>query len=349
MVPYWLLFAIFAFGAVTHQQEAGQRVSAPLLWLAALLMAAMIGLRYEVGPDWIGYSYIFEGVGRQKLATVLSHGDPGFAALVWLVKQFGLEIWAVNLVCAAIFTVGLTVFARQQRSPWLAIAVAVPYLVIVIAMSATRQATAIGLIMLGLAAFADKSVFRFIFWIFFASLFHASALLMLPIVGLSYTRNRFQTVLLLCVAAAPAYYLLAANFELYIERYSNKFTQSEGAGYRVIMNALPAVIYLLLRNRFSHEAHQRSLWRNLSMLALICVPLLMFFPSSTALDRAALYIIPLQIYVFGNLPSVLATDKKDYLTIVLGIIGYLALIQLVYLNFSIHGKFYLPYQLYPLF
>ena len=312
-------------------------------------MAAMIGFRYEVGPDWIGYSYIFEGVGRQKLATVLSHGDPGFTALVWLIKWLGLEIWAVNLVCAVIFTVGLVVFARQQRSPWLAITVAVPYLVIVIAISATRQATAIGLIMLGLAAFANNFVFRFTFWIFIASLFHASALLMLPIVGLSYTKNRFQTVLLLCVAAIPAYYLLAANFEIYIERYSNKFTQSEGAGYRIVMNALPAVLFLLLRNRFSHEAHQRTLWRNFSVLALMCVPILLFFPSSTALDRVALYIIPLQIYVLGNLPAVLATDKKGYLTIVLGIVGYLALIQLVYLNFSVHGEFYLPYQVYPVF
>lgn len=349
MIPYWLLFLVFAIGAVAQRREAGSAVSTPLLGLAALMMVGMIGLRYEVGPDWIGYSYIFEGVGRQKLATIFARGDPGFTALIWLAKQLGLEIWAVNLVCAAIFTTGLVVFARQQSNPWLAITVAIPYLVIVIAMSATRQATAIGLILLGLAAFADKSVVRFVFWIFIAALFHASALLMLPIVGMSYTRNRFHAALLVCIAAVPAYYLLAANFELYIDRYSRQFVQSGGAVYRVFMNAVPAIIFLALRNKFTTERHERALWRNLAILALICIPLLVLFPSSTAIDRAALYIIPLQIYVLGNLPPVASTEKTGYLLMLLGLVAYLALILFVYLNFSVHGEYYVPYQLYPVF
>ena len=69
MLPYWLLFAVFAFGAVVHRRAAGSRISSPLLWLCALLMAGMIGLRYKVGPYWTGYLYMFEGVCRQKLET----------------------------------------------------------------------------------------------------------------------------------------------------------------------------------------------------------------------------------------------------------------------------------------
>jgi hypothetical protein len=349
MIPYWLLFLVFAIGAASHRKETGQAVSTPLFALCGLLMAAMIGLRFEVGPDWVGYSYIFEGVGRQRLATAFAHGDPGFTALILLAKHFDLQIWSVNLVCAAFFTIGLAVFAKQQSNPWLAVAVAVPYLVVVIAMSTTRQATAIGFILLSLAAFHDKSALRFVMWIFIAALFHASALLMLPIVGLSYTRNRFQSVVLLCIAAVPAYYLLAGNVEVYIHRYSNKFVESEGALYRVVMNAIPAVLFLFLKDRYTRERHEWTLWRNLSILALLCIPVLLLFPSSTALDRAALYIIPLQMYVLGNFPSVIAQDKEAYLTITLGLIGYLGLVLFVYLNFSAHGKYYVPYQVYPIF
>jgi len=347
MLPYWSLFAVFALGAVAHRRESGSAISTPLFWLAALLMVGLIGFRYEVGPDWTGYLYIFEGAGRQKFATAFENGDPGFFGLVWLAHKLDLEIWAVNLVCAAIFTTGLMAFAKRQRNPWLAVAVAVPYLVIVIAMSATRQATAIGFIMLGLAAFADKSLYRFMFWIFIAALFHASALLMLPIVGLSYTRNRFQSVLLLCLAAYPAYLLLAANFEIYINRYTEGGTESQGTVFRILMNAAPAIIYLMASKRFTLETHEQALWRNLAILAIICVPLLLVLSESTALDRIALYAIPLQIFVLGNLPAVLA-NEDDYRVILLAIIGYLAVILFVYLNFSIHGKYYVPYQLYPI-
>lgn len=347
MLPYWLLFAVFALGAAAHRRDSGSRISMPLFSLAALLMAGMIGLRHEVGPDWTGYLYMFEGVSRQKLETAFERGDPGFFGLMWLAHELDFEIWVVNLVCAAIFTAGLMAFAKRQRNPWLAVAVGVPYLVIVVAMSATRQATAIGLILLGLAAFADKSLYRFMFWIFVAALFHASALLMLPIVGLSYARNRFQSVLLLCLAAYPAYYLLAANFEIYIDRYTNESTESQGTIYRIIMNAFPAIIYLILSKKFTLEPHEQALWRNFSILAIICLPLLFMFPDSTALDRVALYVIPLQIFVLGNLPEIIST-KKDYMTILLCIVGYLAVILFVYLNFSTHGRYYIPYKLVPL-
>jgi len=347
MLPYWVLFGIFALGAIAHRRESGSLVSTPLFALAALLMMAMIGLRFEIGPDWQAYLIIFERLG-QKFLAALEYGDPGFYSLIWLVKALGLDFWALNLVCAAIFTLGLAAFAKRQQNPWLAIAVAVPYLVIVIAMSAMRQATAIGFILMGLAAFADKSLYRFLFWIFFASLFHASALIMLPIVGLSYTRNRFQSVLLLCVVALPAYYLLAANFEVYIERYTAKNMASEGTAYRIAMNALPAVIFLFLKHKFAAEPHQKTLWTNFALGAVACIFVAIAFPESTALDRVVLYVIPLQIYVFGNLPAALSTNQKDHLVLVLAIILYLAMILMVYLSFSLHRRFYIPYQLYPL-
>lgn len=41
-------------------------------------------------------------------------------------------------------------FARSQPDPWLAVLVAVPYLVIVVAMGYSRQAVAIGILLAGL-------------------------------------------------------------------------------------------------------------------------------------------------------------------------------------------------------
>ena len=72
--------------------------------------------------------------------------------LNWLAARTELGPYFVNTVCAALFAWGLVVFCRAQPRPWLALVVAVPYLVTVVAMGYTRQGTAIGLAMLALPA-----------------------------------------------------------------------------------------------------------------------------------------------------------------------------------------------------
>ena len=350
MFPYWLMFAFFATGALSQQARTyGPSTSRPLLVLAACVMALMIGLRFEVGPDWLSYVWMYQAAGRTDFASAIAHSDPGFFTLLWLISGFHVEIWLVNIACAAIFVTGLISFARQQPNPWLAATVAVPYLVIVIAMSGTRQATAIGFILLALAAFSQRRLFKFMFWVIFASLFHASALLMLIIVGLSYTRNRFQALVLLGISAFPAYLILSASFETYIRRYTDINLQSEGTIYRVLMNFIPALILLFNIDKFVTERHDRTLWRNISILSLLCLPILFVVPSSTALDRVTLYLIPIQLFALSRIPSVFSSNSRNYSLYCLAVIIYLAAIMFVYLNYSTHGRYYIPYQVYPLF
>lgn len=317
--------------------------------VAGLFMLAVVGLRYEVGPDWIPYLYIFQRISLGGLEAVVRFGDVGFSGLMWAVDRIGGSIWLVNLICAAVFTIGLVEFARRQVSPWLTVAVGIPYLVIVVAMSATRQATAIGFLMLALVAFYDNRLWRAGFWVFCASLFHASAILMAGIAAISYTRSRLQSMLLLLVMAIPAYYLLSSNLEVYISRYSQGGIQSSGAGLRVMMNFIPAVIYFLFSRHFPDSPHVRALWRNLAWLAVACVPLLFLFPSSTAVDRLALYAIPLQMYVFSRLPVAIDPKLSAYRTWAIAIVGYLALVQYVFLNYSSHREYWREYAFYPVF
>lgn len=348
MFPYWLLFTAFAVGSVQYRPQPGRRVSgSPLLWLAGVGMMIMIGFRYEVGADWYPYLYIYQRIGWVDWESAISRGDPGFYTLLWLAQQWGLEIWVVNLVCAAIFVAGLIKFSKRQANPWLAVAVTIPYLVLVVAMSGVRQATAIGFLFFALVAFSEKKFGRFLLFVVAAASFHASSILMMGIAALSYTRSRLQSILLLAVISVPAFYLLASTFEIYVDRYSNEDLQSEGTIYRVIMNLVPAVFYLIWSNRFHAEEHEARLWKNLSYLALICFPLLFLIPSSTALDRVALYVIPLQAYVLGQLPSLFREDQGHYNMILSGVIAYLGLAMAIFLIFSSHAAFWVPYQFYP--
>jgi len=81
-------------------------------------------------------------------------------ALNWLAAYTQTGIYGVNLVCAAIFMIGLISFSRRQPLPWLALAVSVPFFLIVISMGTTRQATALGFVFGGLVAFEKNQNWR---------------------------------------------------------------------------------------------------------------------------------------------------------------------------------------------
>ena len=85
------------------------------------------------------------------------------------------------------------------------------------------------------------------------------------------------------------------------------------------------------------------MWRNFSLAAWLFLLLLMVIPSSTAVDRLALYIIPLQLAVLSRLPRAFDSGLLRY-----AVMAYSALVLFVWLTFAKHADYWLPYQFYPL-
>ena len=179
--------------------------------------------------------------------------------LNWFAGRNDLGVWFVNTVCGGIFSYGLIAFARSQPRPWLALAVAVPYLIIVVAMGYTRQAAAIGFVMLGLVRLGKGSFVRFALCIALAATFHKTATLLLPLAALSATKSRLWTAVWSIAAFAVLYStFLEKNVDKLIQNYVEAEYQSEGAAIRVAMNALPAIVFLLNRSRFALDRQERE-------------------------------------------------------------------------------------------
>lgn len=347
MIPYWLLFGYFAFGAVLSNSSAtGRQASSPPILFGALVLMLMIGLRFDVGADWPTYEFLFQYAGRANLRRVLEIGDPGYQFVNWLVNQVGAGFWLVNLICAAIFAWGLQRFARAQNDPWLALAVAIPYLVTVIAMGYTRQAVAIGIILAGLASLQrGGSMPRFALYVLFAVLFHRTAVVVLPLVVFAADRNRFMNLVAGLAACVVLYdVFLSGAVEALVSNYIEAEYSSQGAAIRVAMNLLPAAIFLWSSRRFQYLPREHNVWRNFSLAAFVLLVLLLVLPSSTAVDRLALYVIPLQIAVLARMPR--AFDSNGVLRV--AILAYSAAVLFVWLNFAAHAEYWLPYRLYPL-
>ena len=278
MFPYWVLFGVSAVAAVQIGGKSRQlRRAGILLGLFSLIIFLMIGLRFEVGGDWINYLRIYDSFRHSDLGETLSRFDPAYSLLNWIALRLGFGIWFVNVACAAIFTWGLVRFAAQQLNPWLAIVVAIPYLVIVVAMGYTRQAVAIGFILSGLASMRrGGSITRFAFYGIAAALFHRTAIIVLPLVALAVTRNRWISVALIVALVAILFYLLVdTQFETLVQNYVVAQYDAQGAGIRIAMNVAPAVLFLSMQRRFSVDESDRRLWRNFALASLAAMVLLM--------------------------------------------------------------------------
>jgi hypothetical protein len=341
MLSYWLLF-LFPVGVLGANRRLAPG-SERFLWAFAwFLFSLAIGLRFEVGGDWIPYLNHFDSIAAMTFGEVLLRDDPGYYLLNWLAAQIGGSIYFVNAVCGMILMAGVLRFVRVQPLPWLGLLIAIPYLIVVVGMGYTRQATALGLVLLGLVSLGNSRQRSFVVWVLLAAAFHKSAVLMLPIAALASTSNRFWSFIWIGVMSLIGGYLFVFDsVETLWINYVEADYQSQGGLIRVLMNAVPAIVFVLCRGRLRLTVSEERLWQWMSILAIICIPLVMM--SSTATDRVALYFIPIQIFVFSRFP-LLANDPKTRGLLALCVIGYYASIQLVWLVFASHAHLWVPYK-----
>lgn len=345
---YWFLFAYFAAG-VTFARDT-KMTSRPqprlVLGVGALLIALLVGFRYHVGGDWNPYEGMFRYAGFIDLEEVLIRKDPGYQLLNWLVHWVGGEIWLVNLVCGSVFGWGLFRFAKTQPNPWLTMLIAIPYLVVVVAMGYTRQAVAIGFLMGGLAAMSrGATTLRFAAYILAAALFHKTAVVGLLLVAFASRRNRVLNTIALIATFTLFYDLfLDDSVDMFVENYIEAQYSSQGAAIRIAMSIIPAVLFLLSPNRFGFSQRDEQIWRNFSFAALALLVLLFTLPSSTVVDRLALYIIPLQLVILSRVPRAYNSEVVGKVAVV----AYCFVVQFAWLNYASHAEYWIPYSFYPL-
>jgi hypothetical protein len=344
MTPYWVLFSLPLLGVLMPA-----KLDARARWVAwsgfALVVAFMVGLRHEVGGDWGPYLEIYEDLAQlsflESLQGRLVAGDPGYNAFNWLSAQFGWGIYGANLFCGLIFVAGFSAFARRQPHPWLAWVVALPYLVIVVVMGYSRQGVAVGLVFAAMASIDQRRIGRFVLLIAFAVLFHKSAAVMLPFgFVLQERRTALRTVAFAGALLAAAMAFLYAHLETFYASYIDYRQESEGALVRVVMNLLPAAILLFTpgwRRRFPEIGH----WRYIAIASIAAVFLVPF--ASTAVDRIALYLAPIQVYVWCRFPLLFA-DRALRTAVVLSISAVYAAVLWVWLVLGNFSAYWLPYK-----
>ncbi len=349
MTIYWLLFGFAAVMALAYpiQSVRGWFGSTQTLGFGAFMLAYVLiaALRYEVGGDWITYDEMYEDVRRDTLGLALGYTDPLFGLLLWVSAQLGLGIYLVNGICAGVLGLGLVRVATMTREPWLAILIAVPYLLIVVGMGYVRQGAAIGMLLIALGSVERAHPLRTIAYLACAAAFHSTASVLFPLFGFVMAqRYKAVAVVVAALGAAVLITVIAPRMAVFERGYLDAGYESQGTLVRLLMSLLPSALLLLRVRLFAASPRARIIWIGVAVANFAALAALAVSPSSTAVDRVALYFAIIQIIVMGELRQLLGTSDRMTLLLRLMAVGVAASVQVVFLVFAVHAEFWVPYK-----
>lgn len=341
MLIYYFMFLFPAMMAAL-QPPAATRPH-PLIWgLTGFVLTLLLGFRMS-GGDWYNYFGRFQDLAYLPIEQVLLNGDPGYQLISYFMYQWGFGFFAVTFICAVISVTGLMVFLKRLSNPWLGLAVAIPYLYIVVYMGYMRQGVALGLVLWGMA-YLDRGKFLwFVALVALAVTFHKTAILMMAF-GV-FQQGKGKIVRLLAIILAGVGILFAFVGESAYDRlyadYVQTGMQSEGAYLRIALNALPALLLFSFRKAWKAHFHDYGFWSMVAAASLSAIPLV--GPASTAVDRMALYFLPLQIVVFSRLPFLMRHILPVKVTTLFVLLFYLVVLS-VWLNLGNFSMWWIPYE-----
>jgi hypothetical protein len=187
-------------------------------------------------------------------------------------------------------------------------------------------------------------VVRFAVYVAVAATFHKTAVVALPLVTVANERGRVAGLL---IAGALTYLLygifLSASVGRLVTNYVDARYAAEGAGIRIAMSVVPATLFFIRWRHLEFSERERRVWRNLSIAAFGFLVLLITIQASAAVDRLALYTIPLQLVVLSRPRSVFISEGFGTVLI----IAYAAIVQFTWLHYAHHARYWVPYQFWP--
>lgn len=174
-------------------------------FLYVIIYTLIVGLRYDVGVDYLSYKKIFEQFALVSPATPtdIQYIEPAFVLLYKILTILGLPFYSFFVVVAFTNIFFLWLFTRQYKilTLWIFFFY-ICSMTLFETFNIMRQMTAFFMFLCSLKYIASRSFYKYLLAICFISLFHVSILLMLPfyfIVNKELLINtRFASIIVIC-------------------------------------------------------------------------------------------------------------------------------------------------------
>ncbi len=350
MTVYWLLFIFPVLASISPIKT--DRIFSIIIWSTYFsILVLAIGFRYEVGGDWENYLTHNTSYTNLKYINFLDLfqiyyfvKDIGFIVIHWISENFFNGIYTTNLICAFIFSAGLYKICRNENFSWISVSISIPYLVVVVAMGYTRQAAAVGFVMLALSEGMCNNKRKFFLHMLLAILLHKTAVIML-VLGLFIKNNtKYFKVFEIAIFIFVSILLLLSldNIkDMLFHYYEDKTMQSSGAFVRISLSFLSSIVFFINMKKWKLYYSDYKLWLSFSVLTLFMLPASLEF--STLIDRLGIYFIPMQLVIFSRVMNFIDNSVHRALYGISILILY-SIVLFVWLNYAVHSVYWIPYN-----
>jgi transmembrane protein EpsG len=205
---YFQVFCIillFASNDIDRNKKFDAKSRRILLFFFFLVFWLVAGLRYETGVDWLGYTEFFNRIdniiklfAESFISIKNSEFEIGFTLLSSTLKLFTDNVQVLFLLIA--FVTNVMLFSSLKKySSHIFVSLMIYYstLYFITDMDVIRQCIAINIFFYSLKYIVDHNILKYFIAIFIASLFHRTALILLPMYFILNKQFKISTLLIL--------------------------------------------------------------------------------------------------------------------------------------------------------
>ncbi len=344
MIVYFILF-LFPAMAILSRISITTELRKQTILLYGLFLVLVVGLRYETGGDWFTYIENYAFLGQKDFVNVFVeslNNDYGFEALYWASLKMTGGPYFANLICSIIFVSGLLRFCNSMPNPWIAILIAVPYLIIVVGMGYVKQSAAIGFLLWGMVDLLSNRRTVFFVFLIFAMLFHKTAIF-LSFFAFLYDKKSMKNIFYFSLFfILGGYILLYERIEfLYYHYILHPYNDAKGVFFRIVIHFVSVLSFFFFSKEWKAKYKDYRFWSLMAIFSILITPLA--FIASTFVDRILLYMIPLQIVVLSRAPELIKTQYLKELFVSMVVIFYF-IILILFFNFSYNAGSWIHYN-----
>jgi hypothetical protein len=355
MIIYVITIAILLLFSYIEISGIGSTKNRAMLFIVFLILVAQIGLRWETGTDWTPYRNHFEQdhTWDSVFLNVIIGFELGYGIFVWLIHSISNNYTVFLLIHALIFFI--FIFKASNRlSFYPMLTLLLFYAVMMGYTGSNRQLLALAICLYSLTYAINKKFMPFLFCVFFATLFHTSALLF----SIYYLLNRDlkkQTIFALLAisiiigfSSVPSSIftsiagILGETFSYKADFYLNDLNRGpdELSAFGLIRRIMVVFIGLYL---YKPIIMRTPVFRVFFNGYLVGLALYFLFANSLLIlvSRGSLYFSVMEVFILASVPVAMKDDLRKKIAL-----GALLLYSGVafYQSINTYSDLFIPYK-----
>lgn len=256
------------------------RTKKTYLILVGICMTLMIGLRaYTNGSgDTRYYFNLWEYFSKMTFAEFVVYSPKldmefGYKVTTWVLSQFFADGQWLLFLSGAFISVSVCCFVYKNcENPVLALMVFNCLGLFNFMVQGLRQAIAMCICLWALELCKNRNLVKFVLLVVLASLFHASALVFLPVFFIRFKKMDVKSLFLFSVLIAIVLAFLPTFFEIINIAINDSYTLDEGSssgGIVAILIYLAIIAFALLA--YNSEDQEHALFVCMAVVGLMCM------------------------------------------------------------------------------